>query len=163
MSNQKEAKVANVWVTTEVGREWRFEWRRRFFVWEEELLNNMMEVLHGHVWTEGVDKWVWRLEDGGSFTVKSAYNKLISLESHFEVMGEEEGRVFGQIWESPAPSKVVAFSWKVILNRIPTRINLARRNVLPENGSLNCVLCDLVGESESHLFFALSSGVEDLC
>lgn len=53
------------------------------------------------------------LEDGGSFTVKSAYNKLILLESHFEVMGEEEGRVFGQIWKSPAPSKVGAFSWKV--------------------------------------------------
>ncbi|KEH27125.1 hypothetical protein MTR_6g086820 [Medicago truncatula] len=61
MSNQKEAKVADVWVTMEVGREYRFECRRRFFVFEEELLNNMMEVLHGHVWTEGVDKWVWRM------------------------------------------------------------------------------------------------------
>jgi len=46
----------------------------------------------------------------------------------------EEKRVFRQIWKSPAPSKVVAFAWKLLLDRIPTRMNLARMNVLsPES------------------------------
>lgn len=47
---------------------------------------------------------------------------------------------------------MVAFSWKVLLKRIPTRLNLARRNVLPADVSLDCVLCGAVVESESHLF-----------
>lgn len=60
--------------------------------------------------------------------------------------------MFGQVWKSPAPSKVVALSWKLLLNRIPTRLNLAYRNVLPHNANLHCVLCDLEDESTSHLF-----------
>lgn len=43
---------------------------------------------------------------------------------------EEEKRVFKGLWESPTPSKVVAFARKVLLNRIPTKANLALRNVI---------------------------------
>jgi len=31
----------------------------------------------------------------------------------------EEG-VFGNLWKSPTPLKVVAFSWSLLLDRIPT-------------------------------------------
>jgi hypothetical protein len=58
----------------------------------------------------------------------------------------EDLGVFEGIWWSKAPLKVVAFSWKLLLDRIPTRMNLARRNCLPS------VLCGLVEESTSHLF-----------
>lgn len=110
-----------------MGGDWTFNWRRRFFVWEEELLNNLLEVLNGNVRTEGIDRWAWRLEEGGVFFVKSAYKKLVSMESQTVTMGEEEKKVFGQVWKSLAPSKVVAFSWKVLLNRIPMCLNLSRR------------------------------------
>lgn len=43
MSTQKEATVAEVWVNGE----WR-GWHRAFFVWEEELLNNLLVDLYGH-------------------------------------------------------------------------------------------------------------------
>lgn len=66
--------------------------------------------------------------------------------------GEEEKRVFTQLWKNPAPLKVVALSWKVLLNRIPTRLNLVRRNVIPTNASVLCVCCNLVKESANHLF-----------
>jgi len=69
-----------------------------------------------------------------------------------EQIGLEEGKVFSQIWRSPAPSKVLAFSWKVLLNRIPTRINLLHRNVLPPNASLSYVSCGVAGESGTHMF-----------
>lgn len=67
-------------------------------------------------------------------------------------LGEEANRVFGQIWKSPAPSKVIALSWKGLLDRIPTRTNLARRNVLEPSASLLCALCNDVDESTNHLF-----------
>lgn len=63
-----------------------------------------------------------------------------------------ELRVFETIWDSKAPLKVVAFSWKLLLDRIPTRRNLARRNCLPPKESSRCVLCGIVEELANHLF-----------
>jgi len=48
--------------------------------------------------------------------------------------------------------KVVAFSWKLLLDRIPTRSNLSRRNCLPPDMSTLCVLCGSSKESTNHLF-----------
>jgi len=67
------------------------------------------------------------------------YKKLAEVENDANRWGEEEKRVLGEIWKSLAPPKVVALSWKVLLNRIPTRDNLARRQALPPNASLVCV------------------------
>lgn len=64
----------------------------------------------------------------------------------------EELGVFSQLWKSPAPSKVVALSWKVLLDRIPTRWNLRRRNALPPEVSVRCVLCEEEMEISNHLF-----------
>jgi len=47
---------------------------------------------------------------------------------------------------------VVALSWKGLLDRIPTRENLVRRNALVPNTSLLCVFCNEVDESTNHLF-----------
>jgi len=74
--------------------------------------------------------------------------------------GDGEKRVFVNMWESPALLKVVAFAWRVFLNCIPTRGNLALRNVLPSDSSLLCALCERVEESALHLF--LHCGVASL-
>jgi hypothetical protein len=47
---------------------------------------------------------------------------------------------------------VVAFSWKLFHDRIPTEVNLSYRHVLPPKASLNCVLCEGNIESTNHLF-----------
>jgi hypothetical protein len=152
ISNQKEAKVA------EMGRDrgnesgWNFIWRRRLFVWEEELLNRLLIDLQGFELSQGEDEWRWRLEDGGGFTVRSIYKKLERAAMGEEGWGEEENKVFSQIWKSGAPSRVVAFCSKGLLNRIPTRVNLAWRNVLPVNVNSNCVFCNEREESTNHLF-----------
>jgi len=44
---------------------------------------------------------------------------------------------------------VMAFSWKLLLDRIPTKINLVRRNIFPSDATLNFVLC---GDEESTSF-----------
>ncbi|AES94340.1 hypothetical protein MTR_5g013360 [Medicago truncatula] len=92
--------------------------------------------LEGMVWSEAEDGRKWSLEDTGVFTVKSAYNKLEVLVLVEDRWREEERRVFKSLWKVPAPSKVVAFTWKVLLDRIPSKVNRANRNVLPLDGSL---------------------------
>jgi len=71
ISDQKEAKVGEVGVMTEWGRDWRFIWRRNLFVWEEELLSSLTEDLEGMIWSSNEDLWRWNLDDNGVFTVKS--------------------------------------------------------------------------------------------
>ncbi|GJS28095.1 putative RNA-directed DNA polymerase, eukaryota, reverse transcriptase zinc-binding domain protein [Tanacetum coccineum] len=57
-------------------------------------------------------------------------------------------------WIKSIPIKVNVFAWKLYLDRLPTRSNLSRRNVLLP--SLACPLCDHVLEDSSHLFFGCS-------
>lgn len=52
-----------------------------------------------------------------------------------------QGRVSTHIWKSMAPSKVAAFSWKLLHDRIQTKVNLLHRQVLPPETCLICVLC----------------------
>jgi hypothetical protein len=67
--------------------------------------------------------------------------------------------VFKQIWESPAPSKVIAFSWQFLYDRIPTRCNLDYHHVLAPEAPKDCVGCVGIVESSSHLFLHCSSAI----
>jgi hypothetical protein len=49
------------------------------------------------------------------------------------------------LWKSYAPSKVIVFTWQLLLGRLPTRDNL-------ETQQMECLWCPLIIESESHLF-----------
>jgi hypothetical protein len=59
--------------------------------------------------------------------------------------------VFNNVWKSAAPSKVIAFSWQLLINRIPTMDNLALRG-FPADINGNCPLCNLNAETAEHLF-----------
>lgn len=63
------------------------------------------------------------------FSVKSTYEKLLDLVIAEDRWQEDEKMVFEGIWKSAAPLKVIVFSWKALLNRIPTKSNLRIRNV----------------------------------
>ena len=99
-----------------------------------------------------MDGWVWKAKEGGVLSVKSSYKKLEKLLVSEEGRSLQKKKVFEAIWKSPTPTKVVAFSWQLLHNRIPTRLNLARRNALPLESSTTCVLCGRGEESSSHLF-----------
>ncbi|PNX71881.1 hypothetical protein L195_g027767, partial [Trifolium pratense] len=64
----------------------------------------------------------------------------------------EELRVLHNIWKSPAPSKVIAFSWKLHRSRIPKKTSLAHRGIQVDDGSLDCVHCLAREEDAPHLF-----------
>ena len=152
LSNQKEANVAELGEINSRDCHWSFSSRRPLFVCVNDLLRELLVELEGFRGTLEEDVWVWRLEESGVFTVKSMYKKLeVRMLEEISIL-EAQGKVFSNIWKSPAPSKVVAFSWKLFHDRIPSKVNLAHRHVLPLEASLNCALCEGMTESTNHLF-----------
>lgn len=65
---------------------------------------------------------------------------------------EVEKRVFDYLWKGQAPTSVVAFTLKLLLDRVPTRMNLVIHNIIPVEASVNCALFDYEGETSQHLF-----------
>jgi hypothetical protein len=93
--------------------------------------------------------------DDGDYTVKVGYNFLPEME-----VNEIISRVLTTQWLSLAPSKVMVFSCQLILQRLPTRVNLSPRGIHGLITNPNCVRCPGERETEVHLFgtckFALS-------
>lgn len=99
----------------------------------------------------------WTHSTDGRYSVKSAYSHLLSS---LQSSGAPEGDVLqavSRVWKSGAPLKVVVFSWQLILDRIPTKLNLSHHGVpLPLKG-LGCVFCAMSSESSVHLFLSCPS------
>jgi hypothetical protein len=120
------------------GGGWRFVWRRELFEWEKELVVDLLARLEGKVLGDRADSWVWKPDIEGGFSVKSCYTLLLD---HFNVevpLNEVEKVIFRAIWRSKAPGKVLAFSWTMLLDRIPTKINLDKRSLLGVEESKRC-------------------------
>ncbi|KAK2397838.1 hypothetical protein QL285_059374 [Trifolium repens] len=130
---------------------WNFEWRRNFFAWEDDLLLEMHAVLACVSISNESDRWIWKPGCEGVHTVRSTYIFLDNLINNRVPRCELDLFAFKFIWKSGVPSKVSALSWQVLLDKIPTRENLRRRNILSMVNS-RCVFCDLAVESTSHLF-----------
>ncbi|CAJ2675195.1 unnamed protein product [Trifolium pratense] len=152
ISIDKQSMVSDLGECVNGAWQWNLIWRRRIFEWEKELVEQLFQLLHTAVLSENSDCWVWKPGEGGSFSVRSAYLVLeeeLSVQVNCDV---QETRTLHQLWSSPAPSKVIAFSWKLLLNSIPTRQNLAHRGVLQQMDSKLCAICVGVDESSVHLF-----------
>jgi hypothetical protein len=85
------------------------------------------------------------------YMAKSAYNILIMLQLPVSHITQFQRSVFSNIWKSASPSKVIAFSWQLLFDRIPTKQNLALRGVRTGNDTL-FPLCNLSTETSVHLF-----------
>jgi len=60
----------NVWV-------WDFTWRRPLFVWESDLLSDLLALATKPPKVEREDTWSWTNSPDGRYSVKSAYSILI--------------------------------------------------------------------------------------
>jgi hypothetical protein len=102
-----------------------------------------------------VDRWCWKINPVDGFSVKSAFDFLVDLESEPN-RSEFELEVFAKIWESPAPSKVIALSWRLLYDLLPTKDNLRSRGVVQNPMDGNCCWCNLCPETSNHLFLHCS-------
>jgi hypothetical protein len=151
ISVQKDCLIRDVGRWENGEWRWSLTWRRNFFVWEEGVLQDLMEVLASVRLSEVEDRWSWKPGSEDVFSVKSAYGFLdYSLNPRLP-MSTLEKFVFKFIWKSGVPSKVSALSWQVLLNRVPTRENLRHRGVIGGDDS-RCPFCNEAVESTCHLF-----------
>jgi hypothetical protein len=80
------------------------------FVWEDDLFLDLQEAFQSFTATTVSDLWFWSKEDGGMYSVRSAYSLLeVMSENEGENISELEEEVFQFLWRCPAPSKVIAF------------------------------------------------------
>ena len=92
------------------------------------------------------DRWLWT-EGESSFLVASAYRFITFEISDSPTMVNFPFRSF---CNCDVPSKVLAFSWRLILDMLPTRVALVRKGVLVEDGG--CVFCRADRKDSQHLF-----------
>ncbi|XP_068461617.1 uncharacterized protein [Phaseolus vulgaris] len=87
------------------------------------------------------------LEDSETtmFSVKSAYGILK------EEGGEEDSRLYKSLWRIKALPSAHVTTWRVIENKVASKVNLERRGIQIESNLYN--LCRLSEESTNHLFF----------
>lgn len=133
--------------------EWEWRWRRDFFVWKEEsyeMFQGILKEVSPSKVTE--DEWFWKEGNLGVYSVKSAY-QLISSSNSLLTYGTIANPLFRNLWKCNVPSKVIALSWRIILNRLQIRENLLKRGVIMETKNVKCVFCDLGIELVQHLFF----------
>jgi hypothetical protein len=152
LSNSKDCLVSDILAGGLDFHVGPFSWRRDLFLWEKERVVVLKELLDSVTLSGEVDVWCWSPGEKGDFSVNSAYNFLVS---ELEDLEEGDGglvNILGQICESPAPSKVIAFSWQLLLDRIPSRSNLCLRGVELADIPWECVGCVGKEENATHLF-----------
>ena len=62
---------------------------------------------------------------------------------------ENQHGVYSELWKLKIPSKASFYAWRLIQDRLPTKINLRRRNV-----EVICPFCRNNEEDATHLFFS---------
>jgi len=124
-------------------------WRRQLLAWEEESVRECSVLLLNIVLQDIVeDTRRWLLDPIHGYLVRGAYRFLTTsgeLADRSSVL---------DIWHRYIPSKVSVFLWRLLRNRLPTKDNLVRRNVLSHTEAV-CVSGCGSRETTTHLFFGV--------
>lgn len=151
LSSQPKATIKEMGRWREGVWLWEFNWLRQLLQRETESVNELLQLISCFSpATVRCDEWCWTKDGSGIYSVCSAYE---FLQGRVESLAVDE-RVFTKLWAAKAPSNALALSWKILNNRIPTKVELARRNALPGGLNTTCVLCADSEESIAHLFLS---------
>ena len=107
------------------------------------------EIARTTIHPHRADNWVWKSYPSGHYSTKSTYDLLCG-----ESLGENQDVVFKELWKLIIPAKSSVFAWRLIRDRLPTKLNLRRKQVVV-NDTL-CPFCNNNEEDATHLFFNCS-------
>jgi hypothetical protein len=116
------------------------------------LLDELIGVLNTVVLTDEEDRWIWKPDPNGGFSVKSTYEVVSIMLMGRREIDNQLASAFKSLWKCTAPSKVLGFSWLLLHSRLPTRDNLSRRHIISQEDSQLCVMCGVEAETPMHLF-----------
>ncbi|PWA83973.1 RNA-directed DNA polymerase, eukaryota [Artemisia annua] len=147
MESNKECFIAERWVEDQ----WVWSWNRSIRSGSriEHQLMEMLAMLMNVNISDTDDKWKWEFELDGIFSVRSV-RKII--DSSFLTSGNIVTR-----WCSNVPIKVNIMMWRLMWDRLPTRMNLAAKDI--DIPSVLCPICNNEIESSDHTFFKCDTAV----
>lgn len=100
------------------------------------------------------DRLIWTERQSGKYSVKSGYNACREKETQHSAYQASSSfqptpRFWNSIWKAHIPPKWRFFLWNVCQNALPTKENLAKRNIIyqPE-----CPICYSEVETTEHIF-----------
>jgi len=121
-------------------------WRRRLWVWEEELVVECSHLVNNVVLhTDVLDRWQWDLNIVGGYIVNDAYHILTAQTDPSDVGLND------LVWHKQVPLKVSSFAWRLLRDRLPTKLNLVRQGLLTA-AAARCIAGCGHDESVTHLF-----------
>jgi len=91
------------------------------------------------------DRWQWDLDTHDGYTVRGVYQILTTPTSPTIVATDE------LVWHKLVPLKVSIVAWRLLNDRLPTKISLQRRGSLQATTN-TCVSGCGMAESTSHFF-----------
>ncbi|GKE17339.1 RNA-directed DNA polymerase, eukaryota [Tanacetum coccineum] len=119
---------------------------------EAQQLEQLTNLLDSVSLSNMEDRCFWDLNGKGVFQVKDVRSVLDETFLPKENIPTR--------WVKSIPIKVNVFVWKLVQDRIPTRLNLMSRNIFVP--SVECPVCKNDSESSSHLFFGCQVAKEVL-
>nr|KYP58018.1 hypothetical protein KK1_004308 [Cajanus cajan] len=123
--NNKEMFMADMRVCREGEYGWNWCWRWQLFQWEQSQLSLLMlDLTCVQMNDTNDDSWKWSTDPRGLYSVKSTYYVIVNASIFAEIS------LHKFIWCRLVPSKVSCFAWKVMLDRIPTKVNLVEEFVI---------------------------------
>ena len=138
----------------DTGWEWDFRWRRPLFDREIDMAVAFLKDVESHrIQPHISDQWVWKADTSGHYSAKTAYQTLRK-----DISQENDDGAFGELWKLKIPTKIAAFAWRLINDRLPTRTNLRKRHIEVTDSS--CPFCSLVEETAGHIFFQCSKIIQ---
>ena len=145
ISSQQNQFIHHMGAFKESGWEWEFRWRRPLFDNELDMAISFLKDVESYrIQLQHTDQWVWLTDSNGQYSVRSAYNVMRE-----DVVEEIQDEVFEELWKLKVPSKVATFEWRLLKDRLPTKVNLRRRKL--ELDDFLCPFCRSREESPGDL------------
>ncbi|GKC88768.1 RNA-directed DNA polymerase, eukaryota, reverse transcriptase zinc-binding domain protein, partial [Tanacetum coccineum] len=117
---------------------------------EEFQLGELSRLTNSVILSNSLDRWSWSLCGSGNFSVKSAREYI---DQHYLISSPSP-----TIWSKVIPIKLNVFKWRLALDKLPTRNNLASRGIMVPCHL--CPICNMETESRDHLFFRCSIALD---
>ena len=137
VSNQQNCSIADVWDGTQL----RITFRRCF---DQALMlrwYDLVSIAESLALNSERDTPIWKFDSKGVYTVSSFY-AVVNFRGISPVY-------IPSLWKIHIPPRVHVFLWMLSKNKLLTRLNLSKRQNIPD---LSCLFC-VEPESVMHLFF----------
>jgi len=133
LSENKLAMVASMFSLGWEAGGGAWQWRRRLWVWEEEMLEECRIFISNVFLQPNVtDTWQWLPDLAWGYSVHSGYEILTSQDHHVLDAADD------LVWHPRMPLKVSILAWRMLRDRLPTRLNLLHRGIITD-ADISCV------------------------